>query len=66
MAGAAYFSAKAAYYSGCGLVRILTAKENRQILLTKLPEAIITTYDADTDDMTECIAQLDDSASMAE
>ena len=25
MAGAAYFAAKAAYYSGCGLVRILTA-----------------------------------------
>ncbi len=66
MAGAAYFSAKAAYYSGCGLVRILTAKENRQILLTKLPEAIITTYDADTDDMTECIAQLDDCMNWAD
>ncbi len=46
MAGAAYFAAKAAYYSGCGLVRIFTAKENREILLTKLPEAIITTYEA--------------------
>lgn len=47
MAGAAYFAAKAAYYSGCGLVRIFTAKENREILLTKLPEAIITTYEAE-------------------
>lgn len=44
MAGAAYLAAKAAYYAGCGLVRILTAEENRSILLTKLPEAIITTY----------------------
>lgn len=44
MAGAAYFAAKAAYLSGCGLVRILTAEENRSILLTKLPEAILTTY----------------------
>lgn len=46
MAGAAYFAAKAAYYSGCGLVRIFTPKENRKILLTKLPEAIITAYDS--------------------
>lgn len=46
MAGAAYFAAKAAYQSGCGLVRILTAIENREILLSKLPEAILTTYDS--------------------
>lgn len=51
MAGAAYFAAKAAYYSGCGLVRILTAKENRDILLTRLPEAILTTYDAQAEDL---------------
>ncbi len=49
MAGAAYFAAKAAYYSGCGLVRIFTARENREILLTKLPEAILTVYDAKED-----------------
>lgn len=58
MAGAAYFSAKAACYSGCGLVRILTAEENREILLSRLPEAIITTYGADTctaDLLEECI-----------
>ncbi len=47
MAGAAYFAAKAAYLSGCGLVRIFTAKENREILLSKLPEAILTTYDSE-------------------
>ncbi|MBO5371279.1 MAG: NAD(P)H-hydrate dehydratase [Lachnospiraceae bacterium] len=58
MAGAAYLSAKAAYYSGCGLVRILTAKENREILLTRLPEAILTTYDTeqiDIQQIQECI-----------
>lgn len=46
MSGAAYLSAKAAYRMGAGLVKILTAKENRVILQTMLPEAIISTYDA--------------------
>lgn len=58
MAGAAYLSAKAAYYSGCGLVRILSAKENRDILLSRLPEAILTTYDSEQmeeDLIQECI-----------
>ncbi|WP_400245812.1 NAD(P)H-hydrate dehydratase [Niallia sp. JL1B1071] len=44
MSGAAYFSAKAAYRMGAGLVRIVTPEENRQILQTLLPEAIVTTY----------------------
>lgn len=47
MSGAAYFSAKTAYRMGVGLVRIVTPEENRQILQTLLPEAIITTYDKD-------------------
>ena len=46
MSGAAFFSAKAAYRCGAGLVRILTPGENRVILAEKLPEALITTYDA--------------------
>ncbi len=45
MSGAAYFSAKAAYRMGAGLVQILTHCENRIILQTQLPEAILTTYD---------------------
>lgn len=45
MAGAAYLSAKAAYRCGCGLVRIFTKEENRVILQTLLPEAILTTYE---------------------
>jgi len=44
MAGAAYLSGKAAYRTGSGLVRIFTKEENRVILQTLLPEAILTTY----------------------
>ncbi len=44
MAGAAYLSGKAAYRTGSGLVRIFTKEENRIILQTLLPEAILTTY----------------------
>lgn len=45
MAGAAYLSGLAAYRMGVGLVRLLTVEENRQILQTLLPEAIMTVYD---------------------
>lgn len=45
MAGAAFFAAKAAYRTGAGLVKVVTAKENRQILQEKLPEAIMAVYD---------------------
>ena len=50
MCGACYFSAAAAYKAGCGIVRILTAKENLQVLKTKLPEAIIGSYDEEFED----------------
>lgn len=46
MAGAAVLSGKSAYSTGCGLVRILTPEENRVIIQTALPEAILTTYSA--------------------
>lgn len=59
MAGAAYFAAKAAYYSGCGLVRIFTPIENRELLLNKLPEAILTTYDASAENAAPMLEQLD-------
>ena len=49
MAGAAFLSAKAAYRAGAGLVRIFTCEENRQILQTRLPEAILTTYERKKD-----------------
>lgn len=49
MAGAAYFAAKSAYAAGSGIVKILTAECNRNILLGRLPEAIITTYGRNPD-----------------
>lgn len=47
MAGAAYLSGMAAYRCGAGLVNIFTPDENRVILQTLLPEAILTTYSLD-------------------
>ncbi len=45
MAGAAYFSACAAYRTGVGLVKIVTPECNREVLQTLLPEAMLTTYE---------------------
>jgi NAD(P)H-hydrate epimerase len=45
MAGAPMFSAEAAYRMGCGLVRICTTEENREIIQSRLPEAMLNTYD---------------------
>ncbi len=44
VAGAACFSACAAYRTGVGLVKIVTPECNREILQTLLPEAMLTTY----------------------
>ena len=45
MCGAAVFAAKAAYRMGAGLVKVLSAKENRQTILTMLPEALVDSYE---------------------
>ncbi len=45
MAGAAYFSAKAAYLCGAGMVKIMSPEANRIFLQEKLPEAILSVYD---------------------
>ena len=45
MCGAALLSALAAYRTGAGLVKVLTVPENRVILQTQLPEAIVETYE---------------------
>lgn len=47
MAGAAYLAATSALRTGVGYVRIVTPKENRVILQTLIPEAVLTTYDKD-------------------
>lgn len=57
MSGAAYFSALGAYRTGAGLVRILTVPENRQILQTQLPEAIVTCYDPDKEEKMQKILE---------
>ncbi len=49
MAGAAALSARAAYRSGAGLVRVVTDAANREIIQTLVPEAILATYDEKTD-----------------
>jgi len=45
MNGACFFSAKAAYRTGAGLVKVLTVVDNRTVMQTLLPEAILSTYD---------------------
>lgn len=45
MSGACLLSAEAALRAGCGMVRILTHKANREILAQKLPETMIDVYD---------------------
>ena len=66
MAGAAYFAARAAYLSGCGLVRIFTVRENRDILLSMLPEAILTTYEEDVEGIGEALEKLSGCLSWAD
>lgn len=55
MAGAACLCGKAAYASGCGLVRILTPEENRVIVQSVVPEAVVTTYQEAEPDMEEVV-----------
>lgn len=46
--GACEFSVLGAYRSGAGLVRVLTAEENRELLMRKVPEALVDTYSEKT------------------
>ncbi len=45
MSGAALFSARAAYTSGAGLVKIFSAVKNRDVLMSGVPEALFAGYD---------------------
>ncbi|MBQ2407428.1 MAG: NAD(P)H-hydrate epimerase, partial [Lachnospiraceae bacterium] len=53
MSGACYFTAKAAYRMGCGLVKVMTSNDNLDIIKTKLPEAITSSYESES--ITEAI-----------
>lgn len=44
MCGAAILAGKAAFRSGCGMVKIVTVEENREILQEAFPEAMLMTY----------------------
>ena len=44
MAGAVCLAANSAYRMGAGLVKVLTVEENRVIMQTNLPEALVATY----------------------
>lgn len=45
MCGACLLSAKAAYRTGAGLVKVLTVEDNRTVMQADLPEALLSTYD---------------------
>lgn len=51
MAGAAFLAGKAAYRMGAGLVQLLSVEENRGVLQTLIPEAVLLTYDEEKPDM---------------
>ncbi|MCR5784616.1 MAG: NAD(P)H-hydrate dehydratase [Eubacterium sp.] len=58
MAGASYLSAKASYTTGCGLVYIYTPEENRVIMQTLIPEAVLCTYNehmGPEDNLKDCL-----------
>ena len=61
MAGAAILSAKAAYRCGVGLVRIFTPEENRMIVQTAIPEAVLSTYNnkVDKESLVDCLKWAD-------
>lgn len=58
MAGAVILAARAAFAAGAGLVRIVSAVENREIIQTALPEAMFLGWD-DPDNVDTACAQSD-------
>ncbi|HAK57966.1 MAG TPA: bifunctional ADP-dependent NAD(P)H-hydrate dehydratase/NAD(P)H-hydrate epimerase [Lachnospiraceae bacterium] len=45
MCGAAYLAACAAFKSGAGMVKVISDPDNRDVIFTKLPEALFGSYD---------------------
>lgn len=59
MAGAAALSAKAAYRTGCGLVKVFTHENNRAVVLSHVPEAVLVTYGSAGEAKEKLIKELD-------
>lgn len=59
MCGASYLSALAAYKCGAGIVEIFAPFENREILQTLLPEAIVTSYIKDSFETKDLLNSID-------
>ncbi len=53
MSGAAHLAASAALRTGAGLVEILTPADNRIVLQSALPEAIVSAYDGNRPSLTD-------------
>ena len=47
--GAAILSAKASFFTGCGMVRICTHKEQKSDILGQLPEAMVDGYETESE-----------------
>ncbi|MFV0464921.1 MAG: NAD(P)H-hydrate dehydratase [Lachnospiraceae bacterium] len=56
IAGAAILAAKAAYATGCGYVKIVSSEENRIILQTSVPQAVLESYES-IDDITHILSK---------
>ncbi len=61
MSGAAYLAAKAAYRAGAGLVEIFSPEETRAVYQTLLPEAVLTSYNAQnaTENLASALSRAD-------
>lgn len=56
MYGAAYFTSRAVLEMGCGLVKIITHENNRNLIYKNLPEVMISTYgDGQKDTDVQCM-----------
>lgn len=61
MSGACELCAKSVYRIGAGMVKVITPEENRKIIQTNVPEALVATYSAD-----ESYAGLSEDAAWAD
>ena len=65
MAGASILAGEAAYRTGAGLVRLFAPECNREILQTSLPEAILTTYPEEEEQIPAIRSSLMDAVNWA-